>query len=90
MQRLNITLFPTNGRKSFYNKCEVLKDKNGVLYLRSYDTIVASYNPNSGIFSRIWSGYSQTTINHVNGFLFFLGLESINKNKWDNMSVVAL
>lgn len=90
MQKLNIQLLPTNGRKSFYNKCELLKDDNGIYYLRSYNTIVASYNPNSGIFSRIWSGYSQTTINHINGFRAFLGLEGINKNKWDKMPVVAL
>lgn len=79
-------LKPTNGRKSFYGKAEVIAHENGDIELRSYNTIVARIR--NGNFERLWSGYSATTMNHVNAFLDAFKIKGGGKAWWMAQEVV--
>jgi hypothetical protein len=83
----NYELKPTNGRKSFYGKAEVIEKDNGDVELRSYNTIVARIR--NGNFERLWSGYSATTMNHVNSFLDLFGIRGGGKAWWISLEVIA-
>lgn len=80
-------LKPNNGRKSFYGKAEVIERENGDIELRSYNTIVARIR--NGKFERLWSGYSATTMNHVNAFIDLFGISGGGKAWWIAQEVVA-
>lgn len=74
-------LKPINGRKSFYGKAKVCQD--GDLYtLISYGTPVCKYNVSTGDFTRLWAGYSLTTLTHVNAFLDAVGVDHIAYKAW--------
>ena len=75
----------TDGRKSFYGKAKVVTYK-GVKTLYSYNTPVAKIGKN-GKFTRLWAGYSATTMRHVNSFLDAYGVEGGGKAWWDNQKV---
>ena len=78
-------LNPTNGRKSFYGKAMVIEHDNGNIELRSYNTIVARIR--NGRFERLWSGYSATTMNHVNSFVDTFGISGGGKAWWTSLEV---
>lgn len=80
-----VELIPVNGRKSFYGKCRV-RVENGEKILRSYNMDVCKVDKN-GKFVRMWSGYSATTMNHVNAFLAYAGLPGGGKAWWDKQEV---
>ena len=80
-------LKPNNGRKSFYNKATVIEKDNGDIELQSYNTIVARIR--NGKFERMWSGYSATTMNHVNAFIDLFGINGGGKSWWQSLEVVA-
>lgn len=86
MATTNYELKPTNNRKSFYGKAEVIHKENGDIELRSYQTIVARIR--HGKFERLWSGYSQTTMNHINSFLDAFGIRGGGKAWWTALEVV--
>lgn len=83
----NFELKPTNGRKSFYGKAEVIQKENGDIELRSYNTIVARIR--NGEFQRLWNGYSQTTMNHVNAFIDAFGICGGGKAWWNSLEVMS-
>lgn len=68
-------------QNSYYGKAVVITDGNEIA-LRSYNTIVASYNTATGEFKRLWSGWSTTTAKHINDFLMSLNLPTLNKKTW--------
>ena len=90
-----VYLKPIDGRKSFYNKAYA--EINGdVITLYSYDTEICRLN--KGKFERVWrhtvydemtgkakSGYSTTTMRHIQAFCAAFGSEIITKKQWDNM-----
>lgn len=78
-------LRPTNGRKSFYGKAAIIEKDNGDIELRSYDTIVARIR--NGKFERLWSGYSATTMNHINSFIDAYGIDGGGKAWWISLEV---
>ena len=80
-------LQPTNNRKSFYGKATVIEQDNGDIELKSYNTIVARIR--NGSFQRLWSGYSATTMNHINSFLHTFGISGGGKAWWMSLEVVA-
>lgn len=80
-------LQPTNNRKSFYGKATVIEQDNGDIELKSYNTIVARIR--NGNFQRLWSGYSATTMNHINSFLHTFGISGGGKAWWMSLEVVA-
>lgn len=67
--------------KSFYGKAKVI-EKDGETVLQSYDTEVCKINTN-GEFVRLWSGYSVTTMRHINSFIGMFGIEGGGKKWWD-------
>lgn len=78
-------LIPTDGRKSFYGKAVVFEKDNGEKVLQSYNTEVCKIT--SGEFVRLWSGYSATTMRHVNSFLQRFGIPGGGKAWWDALPV---
>lgn len=78
-------LNPMNGRKSFYGKAKVIEKDNGDIELQSYDTIVARIR--DGKFERLWSGYSATTMNHINSFIDTYGINGGGKAWWFSLEV---
>lgn len=77
---------PATRQKSFYGKAKIVEDTNGEIFLRSYDTLVAYINK-AGEFVRLWSGYSLTTMNHINDFCRFHGLPGFSKKEWEALPV---
>lgn len=80
-------LKPINNRKSFYGKAAVIEKDNGDIELRSYNTIVARIS--NGRFERLWNGYSQTTMNHINAFIDLYGIFGGGKAWWESLEVVS-
>lgn len=80
------TLQPNDNRKSFYGKAEVIERDNGDIELKSYNTIVARIR--NGNFERLWSGYSMTTMRHINAFVDAFGICGGGKSWWNNLEVV--
>ena len=78
-------LNPMNGRKSFYGKAKVIEKDNGDIELQSYYTIVARIR--NGKFERLWSGYSSTTMNHINSFIDTYGINGGGKAWWTSLEV---
>lgn len=70
-------LVPTNGRKSFGGKAKVIEE-NGVMQLKSYDTIVAEYNLRDKTM-QVFGIYSNTTVIHIKYFLELCGFEKLTK-----------
>ena len=75
-------LFPVDSRKSFYNKCYVIKDNNNDLTCYSYNTPVCRFD---GKFHRLWSGYSATSMRHINAFAAYCGIKAGGKKWWDSL-----
>lgn len=72
-------------RRSFYGKAIIVEDENGTTLL-SYCTPVCRLN-NDGTFIRLWSGYSMTTMRHINSFLKFFNLPGGGKSWWDALPI---
>ena len=74
-----------NRQKSYYGKAKIIESEKG-FFLKSYDTQVCAMvpDPDTGelIFKRLWSGYSNTTKNHVNSFRAMFGLDPLSKKEW--------
>lgn len=78
-------LKPIYDRKSFYGKATVIEYDNGDIELQSYSTIVARIR--DGKFERLWSGYSATTIRHINSFLRTFGISGGGKAWWTSLEI---
>lgn len=72
--------------KSFYRKAVVIEKDNDETVLQSYDTEVCKIDSN-GEFIRLWSGYSLTTMRHINAFLELFGIPGGGKKWWDSLEV---
>lgn len=68
----------------FNNRAVVIKTEDGWI-LRSYYTEVAEMY--QGKFIRLWDGYSNTTLKHINAFRNYLGLPGLSKREWIEMEV---
>ena len=55
-----------DSRQSFYQKAHVLFLDNGVIQLKSYDTIVGEIRNNE--YFQLWDGKSNTTTRHIKEF----------------------
>jgi hypothetical protein len=71
--------------KSFYGKAKVI-ETDGETLLQSYDTTVCKIDK-SGEFVRMWSGYSATTMRHINAFIEMFGISGGGKKWWDALPV---
>lgn len=66
---------------SYYGKAKTITEGN-VVSLKSYNTIVASYDKSTQEFKRLWNGFSTTTQNHINDFRKLFNLEKLSKKEW--------
>lgn len=80
MEKREYELTPVSGQKSFYGKARVRLEPNGAAVLISYTTPVLRREP-SGVYVRLWSGWSATTGKHIRAFA------GIGKAEWDKMPV---
>ena len=73
--------FQLNG---FNNRAIITKNsETGTLYgLRSYWTNVCAYDTATGMFFKLWDGYSATTLRHINIFREYFGLPKLSKREW--------
>lgn len=76
---------PIGEKKSCGKAYEIYHD--GYFYLVSYSTKVAKFNLNNGELVRLWDGYSQTTMRHINEWLQLHWLPTITKKQWMKMEV---
>lgn len=60
-------LIPTDGRKSFYSKAQVIQYDDGSETLTSYNTPIIKRDA-SGKLTRLYQGWSQTTGRHIKAF----------------------
>lgn len=74
--------------KSFYGKAEVIETDNGEIILQSYNTVVCKIT-SGGEFVRLWSGYSVTTMRHINSFLQLFDIAGGGKAWWDAQKIGA-
>ena len=79
-------LIPRNGRISFYGKA-IVTEVDGNKILTSYTTDVARID-SEGRFTRLWNGYSATTMNHINSFRLMNGLNALTKKEWLEIPVM--
>ena len=69
-------------QKMFYKKAALIENK-GMVFLQSYDTIVACID--KGKLLKLWDGYSATTARHIDAFCYSFGVKSVSKKEWENM-----
>lgn len=84
----NLPVCGSDRAKSFYGKAKVIEADNGEMILQSYNTKVCKIT-SSGEFVRLWSGYSVTTMRHINSFLQFVGIAGGGKTWWDAQKIGA-
>ena len=80
-------LKPTDNHKSFYGKAIIIEKDNGEKILQSYETKVCKIT-SEGEFVRMWSGYSATTMRHVNSFVQLFNIARGGKAWWDAQPLV--
>ena len=76
-------------RASFYGKARVV-DSGVEATLYSYNVPVGVIRENvcgQRGFVRLWNGYSQATLRHVNSFLKLYGECEITKKEWDKLPI---
>ena len=73
---------PATLQKDYYGKAIVIENtETEEVYLQSYNTIVCKIDYD-GNFTRLWGGYSHTTMKHVNDFRLRYDLEKLSKKEW--------
>jgi hypothetical protein len=78
-----------DSRKDFHGKAKVIISENGTKFLQSYNTIVARLDSN-GTFTKLWSGYSATTMRHINSFFDHFAIDAPGgKSWWESLEVSA-
>lgn len=77
-------LIPTNRQKSFYGKAQVTLTDDGAKTLFSYDTPILRINADNSL-TKLWDGYSATTMKHINSFCDTFGINGGGKKWWDNL-----
>ena len=71
-------------RGSFYGKAKIVECADGI-YLQSYNTLVC-FKSNDGKFQKLWSGYSHTTMRHINAFMYYyVGIRKGGKQWWNSL-----
>ena len=63
----------------FNNRAVIIPTNNGFI-LKSYYTEVAEIR--DGKFIKLWGGYSNTTLKHINAFCRHFGFNTFSKREW--------
>mgnify|MGYP003504222384 CR=1 FL=1 len=66
-------------QKNYYGKAKTRTENNATI-LKSYNTDVLKIE--NGKIVKLWSGYSKTTMQHINDFLLQNGFTPLNKKQW--------
>ena len=70
-------------QKDYYGKAKVIENDDGVIQLKSYETIVCEYNTNTKEFKKLWQGYSNTTARHIKDFIKLFNIDfNFSKKEW--------
>lgn len=77
-------LMPTNRQKSFYGKAQVTFTDDGAKTLFSYDTPILRINADNSL-TKLWDGYSATTMKHINSFCDTFGISGGGKRWWETL-----
>lgn len=75
-----------DSRANFYGKAQQIEYNDGTKELKSYDTIVCRITNENKVI-RLWSGYSLTTMRHINSFLLFNNISGNGKAFWDSLPI---
>lgn len=67
MKMYDLIPLPKQGQKSFYSKAKVVISDNEQTLI-SYNTPICKID-SKGDICRLWSGYSPTSMKHVNAFI---------------------
>lgn len=67
------------------NRAIVIPVEDGYI-LQSYYTKVASIR--NGEFFKLWNGYSNTTLKHINAFRHYFGMVALSKREWIELETV--
>ena len=86
MKKYYLSPMGNDRSKSFYGKAIVIENEIGEKILQSYDTEVCKITSGDE-FVRMWSGYSSTTMRHVNSFLQLVGIAGGGKAWWNAQPV---
>ena len=71
--------------EGFGNRALIIPVENGYI-LKSYYTDVAVVR--NGEFYKLWDGYSNTTLKHINTFRQFVGMNSLSKREWIELEAI--
>ena len=69
----------------FGGRALVIPTESGYI-LKSYYTNVCEIKNNK--FIKLWQGYSNTTLKHINIFRSFLGLSGLSKREWIELETI--
>lgn len=72
--------------KGFGNRAVIIPTEHGFV-LQSYYTEVCEVLSN-GEFVKLWSGYSNTTLKHINAFRHYFGMVALSKRDWIELETV--
>lgn len=101
MNEILLTVYPTNGQKSFYDKAKYTVEHEHTIYtytLYSYNTKIMSITVNSdnhATIHRYWYDYTATTMKHINSFMDIIGVirgtyfEGRGKKWWESLPDVS-
>lgn len=67
------------------NRAIVIPVEDGYI-LQSYYTEVAAVR--NGEFFKLWNGYSNTTMKHINAFRRYFGMKALSKREWIELETV--
>lgn len=62
-------------------------NSDNTIELLSYYTTVLLIDINDHKYYKLWSGYSVTTLKHVNALLNMYGFDTVSKKEWENLKV---
>lgn len=80
-------VMPNSGNRAYYRR------NGNAIELKSYNTVVFSYDTVTGELKRHWDGYSKTTLKHVRMFTDMINGKSYRRNttfgkaNWEAMPV---
>lgn len=62
-------------------------NSDNTVELLSYYTTVLLIDINDHKYYKLWSGYSVTTLKHVNALLNMYGFNTVSKKEWENLRI---
>ena len=83
-----IEIRPADGRKSFYGKAKMVQYDEYWAIVSYYKEVALVRKTEEGMveLTRLWMGYSHTTLRHINSAMSMLGAsQKITKRQWESI-----